>query len=316
MVVHNIIDISPLYHRFAYRMRSTGSEIPIMYLVMKEVERMRASVEGRGADVITSACFDSPVSFRKMLVESQDAEQYKSGRHSILTQQDFDDIETMKKILSDTGVNVFCKDGCEADDLMARLANAYKDDFDLTVLYTPDKDMMINIQDSVGMRRYVQGTWNSISDRNFSDEASACFKTLMPYNAIGLYLCTVGDSADHIPGIRKFGSMAFMKMVKRIYGNVDWESLVNYDNVASLLVKCCEDEIISEEQLKQAADSYNMVRTIEIDGNDRDTAEVSDNGYGFKKITTGMKLPSVLSTSTAEKRIAVYTEAGMKSLAK
>ena len=317
MIVHNIIDISPLYHRFAYRMRNNGSDIPIMYLVLKEVERMREGVESRGADVITSACFDSHRSFRKELIKSDDAEAYKSGRKSILTEEDFKDMETMKEIMRNTGINVFCKEGCEADDLMAKVGDSYKDDFDLTVMYTPDKDMMINVKESIGMRKLSPNFgWISISVSNFVEEASAGFKVNMPYNAIGLYLSTVGDSADKIPGIYKFGARAFEKLVNQLGDTIDWSKMTDYEYVKDVIITSNERGYISDEQFKQAVESYNMVRAIEIDNNDRSLAEVIDGGNGIKKIVTGMSIPTVLSVSTSEKRKEVYSNAGMKSIAR
>lgn len=317
MIVHNIIDISPLYHRFAYSTRGKGaSDIPVMYLVLREVERLREQAEVRGADVVTSACFDSKGSLRKQFIHSEESEVYKSGRQSILTEQDFIDIETMKQILSDAGVNVYCKEGCEADDLMAFLAKYYYNDFELSVLYSTDKDIMANITGTIGMRRFTGGNWVSISESNFAEEASNSFKTLMPHNAIGLYLCTVGDSADKIPGISKFGPKAFEKLVLALDGKVDWSALTNYDNVAKVLVWCCDNGYLTGAQFEQAVESYNMVRNIEIVPNKDFENIVNTDDYGFKKIMTGIQVPSVLKTETVESRIAAYTNAGMPSLAK
>lgn len=318
MIVHNVIDVSPLYYRYVYRMRySEKSDIPVMYFVLREIEAIREGVESRGADAITSACFDAPNSFRKQLIRSEQSDEYKSGRKKVIDENDFRDIEIMKNMLRETGVNVFCKEGCEADDLMAKVANHYKDDFELTVLYSTDKDMMVNIKDSIGMRRYIDGIWRTISESNFVQEASESFKTTMPYNAIGLYLSTVGDTADRIPGIRKFGPKAFEKLVRD--GNehhIDWSELTNYDKVAETLIKCRDIGIISDEQLKEAVNSFNMVRTIEIGDSESVGAYIEETAEGFKTIKTGMVLPGVLSVSSADKRIQVYNNAGMKSLAK
>lgn len=317
MIVHNIVDISPLYHRFVYRMRNTEkSDIPIMYFVMKEVERMREGVEQRGADVVTSACFDSPGSFRKLLIDDEASEVYKTGRKSILTEQDFADIETMKEIMSSAGINVFCKNGCEADDLMAKLAQYYSDDFELSVLYTTDKDMLANVHGTVGMRKFANGVWRTVSESNFIEEASDMFKTNIPFNAIGLYLCTVGDSADKITGIHKFGKRAFEKLVSEAKDLLEWETLYDYDNVATALITLLERDILSMTQLSEAIRAYGMVRNIQIDDDERESASVEDMGYGFQKIVTGMKLPGTLKVSSTESRIQAYSNAGMKSLAK
>lgn len=317
MTIHNIIDISPIYHRFAYKMRlGNGTDIPIMYFVLREVERLREDAESRGARVTTSACFDSSGNLRKKFIKTDESEEYKSGRKSILTEEDFKDIETMKKIMSDSGINVMVREGCEADDIMAKVAVHYSEQFDLSVLYSTDKDIMVNVRDGIGMRRLTNGVWRSISQANFSAEAEGAFKTRMPYNALGLYLSTVGDSADRIPGIKKFGPKAFEKMILKISDDVNFTSLVEYDNVAKALKTAYTKGAITEEQFNQSVESYNMVRNIEIIDNKDIQPSVEDIGDGFKKISIGMELPSILKISNSNSRIAAYTNAGMKSLAK
>ena len=317
MTIHNIIDISPIYHRFAYKMRlGNGTDIPIMYFVLREVERLREDAESRGARVTTSACFDSKGNLRKQFIKTEESEEYKSGRKSILTEEDFKDIETMKQIMSDSGINVMVKDGCEADDIMAKVAVHYNEQFALSVLYSTDKDIMVNVRDGIGMRRLTNGVWRSISQANFSAEAEGAFKTTMPYNALGMYLSTVGDSADKIPGIKKFGPKAFEKMILKISGDINFTELVDYDNVAVALKIAYYKGALTQDQFKQAVESYNMVRNINIIDDRNIQPRVEELGDGFKKISVGMELPSILKISNTHSRIAAYTNAGMKSLAK
>lgn len=322
MLVHNIVDVSPLYHRFAYRMRNTpggNTEIPIMYFVLKEIEAMRENIERSGNSVMTSACFDSK-SARKTLLMSGVTSEYKAGRKSILTEQDFIDIEMMQQIMKDAGINVFKADGCEADDIIAHLAN--DSSYGFRIIYTSDKDMMANIRDNVGMRRYTNGTWYSIDRNNFESVSECSFKVKVPFNTIGLYLSTVGDSADKIPGIKGFGKKAFdglvLNMSKSGYKFFD---MYDYNNTEDAIVSILKDNLISEDMFRQCVDSFNIVRPVEICEDEAFKGGILVEGgnnriYGFKKIKAYMKEKSVMQIETIGRRKQAYMSAGMPSLAK
>ena len=329
MVVHNIIDVSPLYHKYAYAMRDTwwiqnhkeddipNDKIPLKYLVMEEIERMRETIEESGNRVVTSACFDSKHNLRKKLLGSDEASGYKAGRSSALVQFDFEEIEDMKNILSEVGVNVFCLDGCEADDLIAHLAKK-ADEYDLSIIYSTDKDMIANINSRVGMRRRVKQEWITISAKNYSSVVSESFGVRVPYNTIGLYLSTVGDTADHIAGIKGFGKKSFEKLVEKLDNEIkpNWSELSSYDKVKELLIKC-KGTYLSEEQFRQAVETFNIVRPIEITNSIEDKGGTVDvDEYGFKLIKMFMEEPTVMKVETLESRVEAYRKAGMPSLMK
>ena len=66
------------------------------------------------------------------------AKDYSKDRHKVKVYFE------IGRLLNEAGHNTYRYDGYEADDLVTYLAQNYKDVFDYTIIYTPDKDLKVN----------------------------------------------------------------------------------------------------------------------------------------------------------------------------
>jgi 5'-3' exonuclease len=103
----------------------------------------------------------------------------------------------------------------EADDAIATMAARLLDDraVEQILLCSPDKDMMQCVQGS----RVV--SWDRRADK-ILDEAAVIEKFGIPPRAIPDYLGLVGDTADGIPGIPRWGAKSTAEVLRR-YESID-----------------------------------------------------------------------------------------------
>ena len=307
-VIHNIVDYSPLYYKYMFQMKAgrmrklnvevdtpNGKEeldISIIYYTIKEIEGFRRKLEKMGYEVITSVCFDMPSKRKEKALETT-GQAYKGGRKNKLGEDDFKKIDIAKELLEKAGHNVYMEEGYEADDLIEHLTKQYKDEFYGTIIYTNDKDMLTNIDDFVTVRRYkTNNGWTTVNKENYEQYVSKEMKCRVPYNALGLFLATVGDKSDNIPGIFRFGPKAFDTLIDTLDEKYDinWEECGDYDKLKEVFSLC--QEVLTPEQFEQARDSFNLVKPIKLD----------------------IEVPKPKSKSTKEKRESSYMKYNMKSI--
>ena len=294
MKVHLIVDYSFLYYKYKFQLdagkmkRLTNNmewhgevidkDISQIYYSIREIEKFRKEWESKGDDVLISVCFDMP-SHRKA-VESAESDKYKSNRGNKLTDEDKENIALVQLILEMAGYNTYRIDGYEADDLVTSLVNKYKNEFDKNIIYTPDADLLVNISDNVEARRYKSGKgYMEVTKENFSEYLTKEMKCTVPYNALMLYKCTVGDKSDCIDGIKGFGPAAFTKLVNFL--SIDWNDAANYEFVNDILENKCKD-YFNEIQHEQARGSLELVKpaVIEIDKPESvSTKELRERAY-------------------------------------
>lgn len=278
MIVHNIFDFTYLYYKYKYalaggRMRRLTcpvewkgavieKDISIIYYCIKEIEAQRREWEDRDYAVVSSICFDMPSDRSKI----EGGNDYKADRPNKLGDEDYEDIKFIERILSDAGHNTYRYENYEADDLVNHLAENYKDVFDYTIIYTPDKDLFINVDDKVGIKRFKVGHgYTAVGKKGYSEYLSAEFGCRIPYNAILLFLCTVGDKADHVKGINKFGPKAFDKMLTNMENEnkIEWERCNNLTYMEEVLKIAAK--YLKPEQAEQMFNSYKLVKPKELD---------------------------------------------------
>lgn len=283
MNIHALIDYSFLYYKYKFQLDSgkitrlthkmlvnnemVDKDISQIYYSIKEIEKFRKDIENAGHSCIVSVCFDMPSS-RKIVDEtattgeSTAANQYKSNRVKKLNEEDFENIQLVEKILSDAGYNTYRFAGYEADDIIAHMVKMYKDSFDYTVIYTPDADLLVNIQDKVMAQRYkVMKGYQTVNMSNFEEYLSAEFKCYIPFNSLMLFKATCGDKSDMIDGIKGFGPKAFDKLVCYLSEQgVNWYQCSTYESTFKLLEMC--QGYLTDEQMKQAIESLSLVRPL------------------------------------------------------
>jgi DNA polymerase I len=109
-------------------------------------------------------------------------------------------------------------DGYEADDVLATLAEKFKEDFDI-VFVTSDKDYSQLVEERVVM-------FDPVKDRTLDREGVFAKYGVYPEQFVD-YLALVGDSSDNIPGVKGIGAKGAEALLKEfgsldgIYGNLD-----------------------------------------------------------------------------------------------
>ncbi len=283
MKIHGIVDYSFLYYKYFFQLESgrmrrltapieiageiVDKDISQIYYSIKEIEGFRRQLEQSGHDVNFSICFDMPSERTKGVNEigeqTEEAAKYKSNRVKRLSEEDFKNIQYVEKLLCDAGYNTYRIEGFEADDIVNHLVATEKDNFDYTIMYTPDSDLLVNIGSKVGANRYKSKYgYCSVDINNFSEYLADEFKvTEMPYNALMLFKSTVGDKSDCIDGISKFGPKAFDKLVTHLNSlNVDWVNGGTYEHTLGLIEQC--NGYLNDIQISQAINSLSMVRPM------------------------------------------------------
>lgn len=315
MLVHAVIDYSFLYYKYKFQLDSgkirrltaaidwkgavIEKDISQIYYSIKEIEGFRRKLEAAGHDVFVSICFDMPTDRKEATddLDSEAAAKYKSNRTKRLSEDDFENIQFVEKLLSDAGYNTYRFMNYEADDLVAHLVKEYSDVFDYTIIYTPDADLLVHIKPKVGASRYKASKgYSSVDMSNFSTYLSEELKCNIPYNGLILYKSTVGDKSDCIDGIKKFGPKAFDKLVNHLnshYG-ITWENMGSYNNTEIVIRELHEDGYFTDDQFTQAITSLNLIKpkqiTSDIEFKDpnkhsnRDLREASYMRYGMKTL--------------------------------
>lgn len=286
MKVLAIVDYSYLYYKYLFQVMNgkmkrlttcidwkgtfIEKDVSTIYYSMKEIEGIRKQLEGFGHELTTAICFDMPCEERKLNNSTEGiaeaAQAYKSKRGKKLTEEDFENIEFVERTLNSAGHNTFRVKGMEADDIITNLVSKYKTEFDFVLIYTSDKDLIVNVDNTVGVMRYkVTKGYGQVDINTYTSYMEPEFKSTIPYNALLLYLCTVGDKSDDVAGIKKFGPKAFDKLVEYIKDKepgIDWKLASTKEGVTDILDKC--KGYLTDEQLEQALVSLEMVAPIKI----------------------------------------------------
>lgn len=313
MIVHAIVDYSFLYYKYKFQLDSgkmrrlttaidwkgavIEKDISQIYYSIKEIEGFRRKLETAGHNVFVSVCFDMKSARKKQSDETSAdaADKYKSNRVKRLSDEDFENIQFVEKLLSDAGYNTYRFENYEADDIVAHLVQNYKDAFDYNIIYTPDMDLLAHISTNVGASRYkaLKG-YSNIDINNFSDYLSAELKCTMPYNGLVLYKATVGDKSDCIDGIKKFGPKAFDKLVEHLtMHGIDWSLMGDWRQVDNIIRQLRANRYFTEEQTNQALESLSLVRpmafepgmiTDPVKHSTRELREASYMRYGMKTL--------------------------------
>lgn len=281
MRLHIIIDFMHIYYKYFFQLRENklkrlsstidGVEYDtsLVYYSIRDIEGIRKSLEKLGHEVTISICFDTK-SKRK-----EANNDYKADRPNNLGESDFDNLVVIQDLLRAVGYNTYKVEGYEADDIINYLVRKYSDNYDYNIIYTNDKDLLINIKDNVGVMRFKQYKgYTQVDINNYEPYLEQEFKVFIPYNMLGLYLASVGDSADKIKGIHKFGPKAFSKLLTKVMSTstVDMKACGNYGELKKIIDEC--SKYLTSEQFEQLIDSFNLVSNIELDEDIKEPCKV------------------------------------------
>lgn len=271
MRLHIIVDFMHIYYKYFFQLKEgklkhlssiidgVEYDTSLVYYSIRDIEGIRKSLEKLGHEVTISICFDTK-SKRK-----ETDENYKSDRPNNLGESDFDNLVAIQDLLETVGYNTYKVEGYEADDIVNYLIRKYSNNYDYNIIYTNDKDLLINIKDNVGVMRFKQYKgYTQVDINNYETYLEQEFKVFIPYNMLGLYLASVGDSADKIKGIHKFGPKAFSKLLTKVMSTskVDMKTCGDYTELKKIIEECSEH--LKTEQFEQLNNSFDLVCNIEL----------------------------------------------------
>lgn len=254
---------------------NTGEESARLYYIIRDIETLLATYEGD--DIVV--CSDRHTTRKDNNTEQ--ATDYKANRAQKFKDLDIAAIRNTENLIQQSGTSFIAVSGYEADDLIQSIVRTYKDEYDEILIYTPDSDLAVLIDDKVKLKRYKSvystgGAGNkhasflyahaTVEKSNFSDYFSVEFSkkgpVIIDYNAMMLYKATVGDTTDSIKGISGFGNAAYSKL--RTYlinqGFTQWNELSNPDKVEALLLKLRQAQYFNDKQYNQAIESLKLVQ--------------------------------------------------------
>lgn len=274
--VHLVIDFNYNYHLFKYKIESEilkplsittddGEVIDTTYLyhVIANIESYRKNVANifPNAEVVVSICADS-----RSVRKDEDSD-YKSNREGKLQSSDIDNIDLILETLKIAGYNMYKEEEKEADDLINSLASKYKSEFDMTVIYTNDSDLTINLDDSVVLMRYKSSIkrYELIHLGNMSELFSTEYKCNIVNNNIILYKSLVGDKSDKIKGVAGFGVKAFDKYMNWLVScGIEPKTFESFKEPEKVLkVLQLSKPYLGESKLAEAIESFNLVKPRE-----------------------------------------------------
>ncbi|PGT90049.1 hypothetical protein [Bacillus thuringiensis] len=207
-------------------------------------------------------CFDTPKNMLKAIDKN-----YKAGRVK-MNNEYFDQVNTVYKILQESGYTVLAMDGFEADHMVVEAVNQNKTLYDNIGVVTNDMDLSHLVCDNVHLlNALVKDT--DVSRTNYV-EALKC-----PYNAILLKKCMVGDKSDNVTGIFRFGEVAFTKFLQD-------ELLVTEDYKVKGAIRGFEREIIqnaetlSDDKKGQALHALDLILPLPVQIDARANTEINN----------------------------------------
>ena len=292
---HLLVDFMPLYYKYFFLLRNgklkrlsavidnSTVDTTYLYYITKELEGIPSELGLDRNEVKLSICFDSKHNKRKEIDKD-----YKGTRDKVLTQEDFDTIDSLYDIYAKI-YSVYRVDGYEADDLIASLAK-YTDSYDKIYVMSPDKDLIHLVSDKVAMIRtnpYKQ--LRQIVDRsNYEEFMEKSFSVQAPYNSILLYLSTVGDTADNIKGIKGFGKKAFNDLISSLSSKgIDYERLTERSSLEQFIKDNFDSDKATEamESLELVYPIYAEISDTEENALESDRLELFKK-YNFKSLLT------------------------------
>lgn len=265
---------------------NTGEETARLYFALKDLEKIIKQYDEKPNTHII-VCTDRKSS-RKTDEQNNDTA-YKANRApSRFNDYDIAAINSTEKAIEQLGIPVLGYEGYEADDIIQSIVHQHKQSLAEIIIYTPDADLAVLIDNNVQLRRY-KGEYSRMSfipelpDVNLVDSHAVLTKANMSkyfsydysrhkanvtidYNTIAFYKATVGDPADNIKGITRFGNSAYMKLRAALITAGHWATVCNIKTEAEMLnffdtVLC---NYITEQQLNEVKASYNLIKPREL----------------------------------------------------
>lgn len=155
------------------------------------------------------ACFDT----KKPTFRHEKFEKYKIHRPA-MPEGIVSQIPIMKEVLEAFSIPVFEKDGFEADDLIATIAQLAKPAAEVFIV-SGDLDNLQLVDEKVKVYTLGKG----IKDSVIYNEAKVVERFLVNPSQMNDFKALVGDVSDNIPGVKGIGKKTAAEIIQK-YGNV------------------------------------------------------------------------------------------------
>ncbi len=123
-------------------------------------------------------------------------------------------VEVVEEILAAAGIPVIRRDGYEADDLIATIADARHRAGGSCAVVSGDKDLLQLVTDRVSLLKPDKGGYQEM------DPAAVIREKGILADQIRDYLALTGDKADNIPGVEGIGPKSAVSLLKE-FGSLD-----------------------------------------------------------------------------------------------
>lgn len=256
----------------------TGEESARLYFCLRDVEQIIQRHQSADTDIIV--CSDRKSKRKELFGPTTE---YKANRDpDRFKDRDSAAIKNTLALLAQAGVSVIGIEGYEADDLIHSIVQQYKNNYDSILIYTPDSDLGVLIDDKVSLMRYksvyskygYNGGHANFLDAHalvtkdnyesyFTAECSKKGPVTIDYNSLMFYKVTVGDISDHIAGIKGFGNAAYEKLRNKLVqrGTVSvYKELYTEDRVMGMLNALKNNLLITDTQFSQAVEALQFVK--------------------------------------------------------
>ncbi len=150
-------------------------------------------------------------------------------------------IPKVKELIRDMGIQVLEKEGYEADDIIAYLAEIGKKEGFKVYIVTPDKDMLQLVENNVEV-------YNPVSDKFFNRDEVYKKYGVYPEQFVD-YQTIVGDSVDNIKGVKGIGPKTAAKLLNE-FGSLE-EIINNLDNLKPKQKQAFEEALDRLEKNRQ-----------------------------------------------------------------
>ena len=182
--------------------------------------------------------------------------EYKANREKA-PQDLHDQVPVIEEILAALGVSCLRRDGFEADDLMATLAEKCREEGRECFILSGDKDLLQLVGGGVYVIHPPKGAEDfAILDR----EGVFASRSIYPEQVID-YLALTGDQSDNVPGVAGVGAKTAVKLLSE-YSDLD-TVYKGLDGVTPAGVKKKLEEGKSSAFLSREPVSYTHLRAHE-----------------------------------------------------
>ncbi len=123
-------------------------------------------------------------------------------------------VSMIEEVLDAMGVAVLRKDGMEADDIIATMAQRCIDSDRSCMIISGDKDLLQLLEGPVKMLRPEKGGYQLLSREDVPDHWGVGAEQIVDY------LSLIGDQADNVPGVKGIGPKTAAKLLQK-FGDLD-----------------------------------------------------------------------------------------------